>query len=43
MTFHIHVIFSEQSPSLEHVKGLPMWIMYAEQEREGGEAGEWKN
>lgn len=29
--------FPEQSPSLEHVKGLPMWIMYGELQREGGQ------
>lgn len=26
--------FPQQSPSLEHVKGLPVWIMYVEQESE---------
>lgn len=35
MKFHIHGKFPEQSPSLEHVKGLPVCIMYAVQEREG--------
>lgn len=34
--------FPEQSPSLEHVKGLPMWIMYGEQRQER-QASEEKN
>ncbi len=29
--------FPEQSPSLKHIKGLPVWIMYGEQEREAGQ------